>query len=185
MDIPKGPWGISAINFFRWSQYQISALKYLKYFGCIPSASTLVYRLKKSSSQIINQILHQLPPKVSDAQLSNPDIIFMILVASIKIWLQTASRPEHRVHFAIFFSSYLCVAFWSSCITIGGGWLISSFLLWENISQWQRWVSSLSSMINTSMVHYSPDLIKQMLWKQSQCCARNKVLTLSQFSLWN
>ena len=64
-------------------------------------------------------------------------------------------------------------------------WLISSFLLWENISQWQRWVSSLSSMINTSMVHYSTDLIKQMLWKQSQCCARNKVLTLSQFSLWN
>ena len=26
MDIPKGPWGISAIKFFRWSQYQISAL---------------------------------------------------------------------------------------------------------------------------------------------------------------
>ena len=26
MDIPKGPWGISAIKFFKWSQYQISAL---------------------------------------------------------------------------------------------------------------------------------------------------------------
>ena len=25
MDLPKGPWGISAIKFFRWSQYQISA----------------------------------------------------------------------------------------------------------------------------------------------------------------
>ena len=25
MDIPKGPWGISAIKIFRWSQYQISA----------------------------------------------------------------------------------------------------------------------------------------------------------------
>ena len=25
MDIPKGPWVISAIKFFRWSQYQISA----------------------------------------------------------------------------------------------------------------------------------------------------------------
>ena len=25
MDITKGPWGISAIKFFRWSQYQISA----------------------------------------------------------------------------------------------------------------------------------------------------------------
>ena len=28
MDIPKGPWGISAIKFFRWSQYQISAQEY-------------------------------------------------------------------------------------------------------------------------------------------------------------
>ena len=25
MDTPKGPWGISAIKFFKWSQYQISA----------------------------------------------------------------------------------------------------------------------------------------------------------------
>ena len=25
VDIPKGPWGISAIKFFSWSQYQISA----------------------------------------------------------------------------------------------------------------------------------------------------------------
>ena len=46
MDIPKGPWGISAIKFFRWSQYQISA-HYMRYecatltvLWCIPRPGT-------------------------------------------------------------------------------------------------------------------------------------------------
>jgi len=110
----------------------MKVIKNIYYILNILTASTLVYRLKKNSSQIINQILRQLPPKVSDAQLSNSDIIFMILVASIKIWLQTASLPEHRVHFAIFLTVHQSTLYLRGLLIIlycDWWWLISSFLL--------------------------------------------------------